>query len=96
LELERLLADEAKARQGTRTDIVEKIPQGFESGRARDQAAKIMGVNPSLRSGILFSRATSARVSRFGDSMSRTRATSGFARYGWTVSVMWWSTGPQR
>ncbi len=44
LEIERQLAIEAKQRQGTRTDIVEKILQ-CEPGRASIQAASIVGTN---------------------------------------------------
>lgn len=42
-----LLEKEAKKNQGTRTDlnIVEKIPQS-ESGKSRDKAGQIVGVNP--------------------------------------------------
>lgn len=42
LEIERYEAEEARKRQGTRTDIVELIPPS-ESGKARDKAAA--GVN---------------------------------------------------
>jgi hypothetical protein len=39
-----LLEKEAKERQGVRNDLVEKIPQS-DMGKARDQAADIVGVN---------------------------------------------------
>jgi hypothetical protein len=45
VEMEKLLAVEAKKRQGTRTDIQEKLPEGSE-GQARDKAADIYSVSP--------------------------------------------------
>lgn len=45
VELLPYLEAEAKARQGTRTDIVEKIPPS-ETGKARDKAAEMVGTNP--------------------------------------------------
>lgn len=44
IEVESVLSALAKERQGTRNDIVEKIPQS-EMGRSRDQAAAIVGTN---------------------------------------------------
>jgi hypothetical protein len=52
-----LLAEEAKARRGARTDLVEKIPPS-EFGKARDQAAKIVGVNPHYVSDDFLNRVT--------------------------------------
>jgi hypothetical protein len=45
VEIEQVEAERARERQGTRTDIAEKIPQG-ETGRARDKAASAVGANP--------------------------------------------------
>lgn len=45
LAIEETEAQLAKVRQGTRTDIVERIPQGDE-GKARDKAAAAVDVNP--------------------------------------------------
>jgi hypothetical protein len=45
LEIEPLLAQEARKRRGVRSDLVEKIPRS-DFGKARDLAAKITGVNP--------------------------------------------------
>lgn len=42
--LKRWESERAKARQGTRSDLVEKIPQG-EEGKARDLAGERVGVN---------------------------------------------------
>lgn len=45
VEAEKLFAIEAKQRQGTRTDIKEKIPECYK-GQARDKAAEACQVNP--------------------------------------------------
>jgi hypothetical protein len=45
IELKRQLAIEARKRRGARTDLVEKIPPS-DFGKARDQAAKLLGINP--------------------------------------------------
>ncbi len=39
-----LLEAEAKERQGTRTDITEKIPES--AGESREKAAELVGSNP--------------------------------------------------
>ena len=44
VDAEALFAREAKERQGTRTDIKEKVPESV--GQARDQAAAMFNVNP--------------------------------------------------
>lgn len=38
--------EEAKKRQGARSDIVEKMPQSENGKKSRDQAAHQVGVNP--------------------------------------------------
>jgi len=48
LEIEANFAEEAKKRQGTRTDLVEQCPTKFE--RSRDQAAAAVGVSGKLLS----------------------------------------------
>jgi site-specific DNA-methyltransferase (adenine-specific) len=48
LEIEPHFAEEAKKRQGTRTDLVEQCPTKFE--RSRDQAAAAVGVSGKLLS----------------------------------------------
>ncbi len=47
LDVERELAQEAKQRQGARTDLAGNIPQTFaeSSGEAREQAARLVGTN---------------------------------------------------
>lgn len=44
VEYERVFAEEAKSRQGTRSDLAEKLPQS-EVGRARDKAADLFNVS---------------------------------------------------
>jgi N6-adenosine-specific RNA methylase IME4 len=45
IEIERAYAERAKERQGARTDLVEIVPPS-DAGKARDQAAAAIGVNP--------------------------------------------------
>ncbi len=47
LDVEKYLAEDARKRQGTRTDLIDDFPEFFpESGEARQQAADLVGTNP--------------------------------------------------
>ena len=56
------LEAEAKARQGTRTDIVEQIPPSSETGKARDKAVELADYAKRVKDWPLLEQAVDAKI----------------------------------
>ena len=72
LEIEKYQAGLAKGRQGTRSDILAKMPEGFDTGNARDKAAASVGV--SRRYIVDHAKFGTTRTSQIGNTPSETTA----------------------